>query len=75
MPVRLSTAGKQIDSLVGNGSKRMNSDQTSDSTLPMHPLHRALIEKAGHDNGFEYVLPGDAQHVALASAGTPHGCA
>ena len=53
----------------------MNSDQTSDSTLPMHPLHRALIEKAGHDNGFEYVLPGDAQHVALASAGTPHGCA
>jgi putative restriction endonuclease len=36
--------------------------------LPMNPLQRALIEKAGHDNGFEYVLPGDAQHAALASA-------
>ena len=34
----------------------------------MNPLQRAIIEKAGHDNGFEYVLPGDAQHVALASA-------
>jgi len=34
----------------------------------MNPLQRALIEKAGHDNGFEYVLPGDAQHAALASA-------
>ena len=32
----------------------------------MNPLQRTLIEKAGHDNGFEYVLPGDAQHVALA---------
>ena len=37
----------------------------------MNPLQRALIEKAGHDNGFEYVLPGDAQHVALASARHP----
>ena len=36
--------------------------------VSMNPLQRALIEKAGHDNGFEYVLPGDAQHVALASA-------
>ena len=37
----------------------------------MNPLQCALIEKAGHDNGFEYVLPGDAQHVALASARHP----
>ena len=37
----------------------------------MNPLQRALIEKAGHDNGFEYVLPGDAQHVVLASARHP----
>jgi hypothetical protein len=37
----------------------------------MNPLQRALIEKAGHDNGFEYVLPGDAQQVALASAQHP----
>ena len=39
--------------------------------VSMNPLQRALIEKAGHDNGFEYVLPGDAQHVALASARHP----
>ena len=37
----------------------------------MHPLQRALIEKAGHDNGFEYVLPGDAEHATLASARHP----
>ncbi|ART48740.1 HNH endonuclease [Acidovorax carolinensis] len=37
----------------------------------MHPLQRALIEKAGHDNGFEYVLPGNAEHAALASARHP----
>lgn len=37
----------------------------------MNPLQRTLIEKAGHDNGFEYVLPGDAQYVALASARHP----
>ena len=49
----------------------MKSDHTSDSLLPMNPLQRALIEKAGHDNGFEYVLPSDAQHVALASARHP----
>ena len=49
----------------------MKSDQPSDSSLPMHPLQRALIEKAGHDNGFEYVLPGDAEHAALASARHP----
>ena len=49
----------------------MESDHPSDKCLPMNPLQRALIEKAGHDNGFEYVLPGDAQHVALASARHP----
>ena len=37
----------------------------------MHPLQRALIEKAGHDNGFEYVLSGDAEHATLASARHP----
>ena len=37
----------------------------------MHPLQRALIEKAGHDNGFEYVLPGDTLHAMLASARHP----
>lgn len=37
----------------------------------MNPLQRALIEKTGHDNGFEYVLPGEAQQVALASARHP----
>lgn len=34
----------------------------------MNPMQRALVEKAGHDTGFEYVLPGHAQHVALVSA-------
>lgn len=35
----------------------------------MNPLQRALIEKTGHDDGFEYVLPdADAPTVALASA-------
>lgn len=38
----------------------------------MNPLQRTLIEKAGHDNGFEYVLlPGIGRHVALASARHP----
>ena len=37
----------------------------------MNPLQRTLIEKAGHDNGFEHVLPGDEYHVALASARHP----
>jgi hypothetical protein len=37
----------------------------------MNPLQRTLIEKAGHDNGFEYVLPGDERTVALASARHP----
>ncbi len=37
----------------------------------MNPLQRTLIEKAGHDNGFEHVLPEVGQHVALASARHP----
>lgn len=37
----------------------------------MNPLQRTLIEKAGHDNGFEHVLAGDKHHVALASARHP----
>ena len=39
--------------------------------LEMNPLQRTLIEKAGHDNGFEHVLPGDEHHVVLASARHP----
>ena len=35
----------------------------------MNLLQRALVEKAGHDNGFEYVLPAqNAERVVLASA-------
>ncbi len=34
----------------------------------MNPLQRALIEKAGNDHGFEYVLPSDEKGVHLASA-------
>lgn len=34
----------------------------------MNPLQRALIEKTGHDNGFEYVLPATGDVVTLASA-------
>jgi putative restriction endonuclease len=38
----------------------------------MNLLQRALIEKAGHDNGFEYVLPAAAEDwVALGSARHP----
>ena len=37
----------------------------------MNPLQRALIEKAGHDNGFEHVLPSDGPHVNLGSARHP----
>ena len=39
--------------------------------VSMNPLQRALIEKAGHDNGFEYVLPSETQHAVLASARHP----
>ncbi len=34
----------------------------------MNPLQRTLIEKAGHDNGFEYVLSSADDTVVLASA-------
>jgi len=34
----------------------------------MNPLQRSLIEKLGHDHGFEHVLPGAPHTVALASA-------
>ena len=34
----------------------------------MNPLQRTLIEKAGHDNGFEHVLPSAGDAVTLASA-------
>jgi hypothetical protein len=37
----------------------------------MNPLQRALIEKAGHDNGFEYVLPSGGLGVELGSARHP----
>lgn len=37
----------------------------------MNPLQRALIEKAGHDNGFEHVLPIDGPQVGLGSARHP----
>lgn len=34
----------------------------------MTPLKRAIIEKAGHDNGFEHVLPATGDVVYLGSA-------
>ena len=34
----------------------------------MNPLERALLEKAGNDNGFEHVLPGPADEVRMGSA-------
>ncbi|MBX9348489.1 HNH endonuclease [Aquitalea sp. ASV11] len=34
----------------------------------MNPLQRALIEKVGHDHGFEHVLASDPAGVVLASA-------
>lgn len=34
----------------------------------MNPLQRALMEKLGHDHGFEHVLPSSAARVELASA-------
>lgn len=34
----------------------------------MSPLERALIEKAGHDNGFEHVLDGSPAEVRMGSA-------
>jgi len=49
----------------------MKSDQATGFGAVTNPLQRALIEKAGHDNGFEYVLPSDGQHVGLGSARHP----
>ena len=37
----------------------------------MNPLQRALIEKTGYDNGFEYVRPVEHNSVVLASARHP----
>jgi putative restriction endonuclease len=37
----------------------------------MNPLQRTLIEKAGHDNGFEHVFSSDNRLVVLASARYP----
>jgi putative restriction endonuclease len=37
----------------------------------MTPLKRALIEKAGHDHGFEHVLPSSASAVNMGSARHP----
>ncbi|MFM2035554.1 MAG: hypothetical protein RL459_819, partial [Pseudomonadota bacterium] len=37
----------------------------------MTPLKRALIEKAGHDHGFEHVLPAASGVVNLGSARHP----
>lgn len=34
----------------------------------MNPLQRTLIEKTGHDNGFEHVLPAAGDAVTLVSA-------
>jgi hypothetical protein len=34
----------------------------------MNSLKRALIEKAGYDNGFEHVVTSEKTHVMLASA-------
>lgn len=49
----------------------MKSDHASNPLSSMNPLQRSLIEKAGHDNGFEYVLPSETQHAVLASARHP----
>jgi putative restriction endonuclease len=37
----------------------------------MNPLQRTLIEKVGHDNGFEHVPLGGERYVVLASARHP----
>ena len=55
----------------------MKSDQTSNLiqskfvATNMNPLQRSLIEKAGHDNGFENVLPTAELGVDLGSARHP----
>lgn len=49
----------------------MKSDQSTNFVAVMNPLKRALIEKAGHDNGFENVLPSGGPGVELGSARHP----
>ena len=47
----------------------MNSDAPSNTAaLPINPPQRALVEKTGHDHGFEHVLTSDQEGVTLASA-------
>jgi len=46
----------------------MRSNTDGKQTEPMNPLQRSLIEKAGHDHGFEHVLDSGPTGVALASA-------
>ena len=43
----------------------------TDGINRMSPLKRALIEKAGHDHGFEHVLPSHSSVVSLGSARHP----
>lgn len=45
---------------------------TRNESPAMNPLQRALIEKAGHDNGFEHVLTSDEHSVLMASARHPN---
>lgn len=52
----------------------MHSSIAGKRTDTMNPLQRALIEKAGNDNGFEHTLAADADSVTLASA-RHHTCA
>lgn len=48
----------------------MKSDDVSasQSVASVNPLQRALIEKTGHDNGFEHALPAPGNDVTLVSA-------
>lgn len=43
-------------------------DTTKQPVVIVNPLQRVLIEKTGHDNGFEYVLPEVSNTAILASA-------
>jgi putative restriction endonuclease len=44
------------------------SNINTDGTALMNPLRRALVEKAGHDHGFEHVVTSGPDGVVLASA-------
>lgn len=48
----------------------LRGQMSADSKLgvSVSPLERALIEKAGHDNGFEHVLDGSLSEVRMGSA-------